>query len=70
MVTSPSKRFDGDTLAERAIPSDVAGDPDEQETVTGRPNDKAPENSTFASRKRIGEAENKSVRKKAATKRR
>ena len=67
MVTT-SQRFEDGVLVERAIATDVAGDPQEKEAVTDRPNDEPEENSTFASRakrgtrgKRVAEAEDKSV---------
>lgn len=65
-----SRRYDDQgRVTERAIGSDVAGDPDEQDAVTGRTNDlgsvtpdPALPNSTFASRsKSVQSAENKAV---------
>lgn len=67
MATSPSKRFENGVLVERAIATDVAGDPDEVEAKADRPY-KEPEQTFDVSGKAVvpAKTENKSV--KAASK--
>ncbi len=60
MANSPSKKYDDNgVLVERAIASDVAGDADEQEAVTGRPADVAPGNTTLAERAKARQGSSK-----------
>jgi hypothetical protein len=74
MATHPANEYDDNgVLTRRAIASDVAGPAEEAQAVTGRPNDTAPENSTFAERaqartKQVTDAENKAVSAKKSSK--
>lgn len=75
MATHPSKQFDDDgVLVERALSTDVAGDPDEAEAKADRAyKETAP--STFADRAKArkkamksSDTEDKSVKSKASAK--
>ena len=63
MADSPSHKWKDGVLSERAIATEVAGDPDEAVSVTGRPNDVPSPNSTFGSRSkgRSGGSRSKAV---------
>ncbi len=70
MGTHPSKRFDENgVLVERAISTDVAGDPDEVEAKADRPY-KAPEQKFNVTGKAVtsSSAENKAAKASKATK--
>lgn len=61
MVHSPSKKWKDGVLVERAISTDVAGDPDEAETHT----EEGRRLTSPLEAKRVGTAENKAVKKAA-----
>lgn len=63
MATSPSKRFENGILVERAIATDVAGDPDEVEAKATRPY-KEPEQTFIVKEKAVSAstAENKAAK--------
>lgn len=69
MATSPSKKFEDGVLVERAIATDVAGDPDEAEAKADQPY-KEPEQTFDVSGKAIAPAktENKAAKATKATK--
>lgn len=69
MATSPSKRYEDGVLVERAIATDVAGDPDEVEAKADRPY-KEPEQTFDVTGKAVSpaKAENKAAKATKATK--
>lgn len=69
MATSPSKRFEDGVLVERAIATDVAGDPDEAEAKADQPY-KEPEQKFLVGAKAVSSAtaENKAAKATKASK--
>lgn len=66
MVNSPSHRWTDGVLTERAISTDVAGDPEEAEATATRPYKEPVPTKTGAKAVSGAQAENKAVAKKAA----